>query len=310
MKSKLDFLIINYYKSLKNSLIILGFTPLMILSFSNNSQAESPFGFRDDIQEQEFFGSLCKSNESPTYPKSNYSSQKCSDTTFDVANWEIPKHNSFGYQDPQFSELDGYNILNPLKIPELRDYKVIIVINKDTNKNFGVGQRVQVYARDYALSDLSPSKMKKGNLRGLLYYWKTSTGVPGHETPVGLYNIQGFSPNHQSSKYGSVDMYWALFFNGDIALHSFNEFEMTFASRNLGKKSSHGCTRLQSHRAQRLYHLVGQVGTDLVPATRKGKVTGDYAYKYSTLIIVTDKNYDLKKAVAPLTIDEDSNFSY
>lgn len=274
---------------------IISLIGMVILPILANADIHS-FGmnFKNEIQEKEYLGSLCQTNVNSTDPIKNYTKQVCADPFFDVLNWNLLDKTVFGYVNPSTSELSGYNnLINPLEIPELENYKVIVVINKDENQNWGPGQRTLVFAREGALPNLTSNNTQDG----LLYYWKTSTGKLHYETPVGLYNIQGFSPNHESSKYKNAFMYWSLFFNGGIAIHSFNEFEMPRAAANLGRKASHGCVRLESHRAQRLYHLVGQVGTSRVPQFDNGRFAGHFGKEYSTLIIVADKNFDIYKAV-------------
>ena len=253
----------------------------LLLVFSDLASAEiREFGmtFRDETQRKEYFGGLCRSAKR-TAPSSNYASQRCADFDFDVINWELPERSFMGYEDPSVAELDNVDLVNPLELPQYQDFKVAVVINKHRSSKYGPGQRVLVYARAGALPEIKET--------GLLFYFKTSTGIPGYETPSGSFNVNSFSPMHMSSKYELVDMYWAIFFNGGIALHSFNEFEMPRALSRLGKqKASHGCVRLETKRAQRLYHLIGQVGQSYVPQFWKGKKTSRYRQAYSTVIIV------------------------
>lgn len=252
--------------------------PFSPLSYATSIR-EYGMNFRDSIQRKEYFGGLCETTQRRTLPASRYENQKCADFDYDVINWELPERSFMGYQDPHLSELDNVDLLNPLNLPEYADFQIAIVVNKNRSAQYGPGQRVLVFARRGALPGITKTD--------LLYYFKTSTGIAGHETPSGSYNINGFSPLHMSSKYELVDMYWAVFFNGGIALHSFNEFEMPRALARLGKqKASHGCVRLETKRAQRLYHLIGQVGTDIVPKFSGGRSTGRYHKGYSTVIIV------------------------
>ncbi|MEY4615564.1 MAG: hypothetical protein RJB66_524 [Pseudomonadota bacterium] len=255
---------------------------IITLAFTVFAQADyQDYGmtFRDRLQAKEYMGGLCESVVRRTAPRTSYANQKCADFDFDVVNWELPERSFAGYEDPSQEELEDVNLLNPLDLPKYRDFKIAVVINKNRSSKYGPGQRILVFAREGALPSIKKT--------GLLFYFKTSTGRPGFETPSGTFNVNSFSPVHMSSKYELVDMYWTIFFNGGIAIHSFNEFEMPRAISRLGKqKASHGCVRLESKRAQRLYHLIGQVGTDIVPKYQAGKSTGRYTNGYSTVIIV------------------------
>lgn len=258
---------------------VLSAMTLVIASFAHAEFQEFGMTFKDRIQAKEYYGGLCESVVRRTTPRSSYANQKCADYDFDVVNWDLPERSFVGYEDPGRDELENVDLVNPLELPQYRDFKVAVVINKDKSYKYGPGQRVLVFAREGALPSITKT--------GLLFYFKTSTGRAGFETPSGVFNVNSFSPVHMSAKYELVDMYWAIFFNGGIAIHSFNEFEMPRAIYRLGvQKASHGCVRLESKRAQRLYHLIGQVGTDIVPKYQGGRSTGRYTSSYSTVIIV------------------------
>lgn len=261
------------------STIISGLFTIEAKAKPSQIGSQNKIYFRDEIQRKEYYGGLCDPRVLRTGPRANYGQQKCADFDFDVINWELPERTFFGYQDPDQRELRNVELQNPLDLPRFRDFKIAVVVNKESNSLYGPGQRVLVFARAGALPDIRES--------GLLFYFKTSTGRPGFETPSGDYNIQSFSPVHMSSKYELVDMYWAVFFNNGIAFHSFSEFENPRALARLGlQKASHGCVRLETKRAQRLYHLIGHVGTDLVPKFSGGRATGRYGRAYSTVVIV------------------------
>lgn len=82
------------------------------------------------------------------------------------------------------------------------------------------------------------------------YVWDVSTGRPGLETPAGSFRPFWLDWNHRSSIYNDAPMPFSIFFNGGIAIHG------TTAVRNLGKVVSHGCVRLRTENAERLYRLV------------------------------------------------------
>ncbi|MCK7579339.1 MAG: L,D-transpeptidase family protein [Chromatiales bacterium] len=117
-----------------------------------------------------------------------------------------------------------------------------------------------------------------------------STGARGFETPAGYYRPQGFSSRHWSGPY-DAPMLWAVFFNADISLHSSLDRD---ALRYMGRAAaSHGCARIEDHRAEELYHLIGHSEFGLVdlldrhsgaPVLKAGQPRKVEAYK--TLIIV------------------------
>lgn len=70
---------------------------------------------------------------------------------------------------------------------------------------------------------------------------RISTGRPGYETPAAVTKIYIKKPYHWSTMH-FAHMYWALFFNGDMATHIGDVNEM-----------SHGCLRMTPEGAKKFY---------------------------------------------------------
>ena len=92
---------------------------------------------------------------------------------------------------------------------------------------------------------------------GINETWPVSTGRSGYSTPTGqFYGVEWFSPNHKSSLYDDAPMPWSIFFNGNIAFHG------TTAVNALGRTDSHGCIRLETGNARKLYETVHAAGAE------------------------------------------------
>lgn len=209
----------------------------------------------------------CANTATQTCPTSRYERDPHADRQFVFNDYSaVP-----GYSDPDASEWDAaLRAPSPLDNPIYYSYNLIILVNKD-RQNGVVGQRMRVYQRGV----------------GLIKFWKISTARPGKLTPSGFFRPQLFSSMHRSSIYDSP-MPYAVFFNGNIAMHA------TSAVAALGTRASAGCVRLELQRAEDLFHLVGQSGFGLVDAINEG--SGDFARdqlgfqrwveSYQTLVIV------------------------
>ena len=84
--------------------------------------------------------------------------------------------------------------------------------------------------------------------------WKVSTARAGKSTPRGKYNAYWLSRHHRSSLYEDAPMPFAVFFNGDYAIHG-TEWE-----RYLGRPASAGCVRLSNENAEILFDWVEVIG--------------------------------------------------
>ena len=79
-----------------------------------------------------------------------------------------------------------------------------------------------------------------------------STGVEGRNTPTGIFAVLDKKPFYRSKKYDNAPMPWMQRIDQyGIALH---------AGYNPGRPASHGCIRLPSAFAKKLYGVTG-VGT-------------------------------------------------
>ena len=82
-----------------------------------------------------------------------------------------------------------------------------------------------------------------------------SSGEPGRDTPTGIFAVRGKKPMHRSRKYDNAPMPFAQFIDEyGIALH---------AGYNPGRPASHGCVRLPSAFAKKLY-TVTDIGTPVI----------------------------------------------
>ncbi|SHO81030.1 hypothetical protein MNB_SV-15-187 [hydrothermal vent metagenome] len=88
----------------------------------------------------------------------------------------------------------------------------------------------------------------------LLYNWKISSGKRGYNTPRGRYKPQSIEKMHYSRKYNNAPMPYSIFFRGGYAFHG------TKATHRLGRRASHGCIRLKTSNAKKLFYLVKKVG--------------------------------------------------
>jgi hypothetical protein len=83
----------------------------------------------------------------------------------------------------------------------------------------------------------------------------TSTGVEGRNTPAGIFAVRGKTPFHRSRKYDNAPMPFTQFITDyGIALHG---------GHNPGYPASHGCIRLPTAFAKKLYSVT-QVGTPVI----------------------------------------------
>ena len=82
-----------------------------------------------------------------------------------------------------------------------------------------------------------------------------SSGRDGRESPPGVFRVLSKTPMHRSKKYDNAPMPFAQFFTDyGIALH---------AGANPGYPASHGCIRLPSAFAKKLY-TVTDIGTPIL----------------------------------------------
>jgi lipoprotein-anchoring transpeptidase ErfK/SrfK len=102
--------------------------------------------------------------------------------------------------------------------------------------------------------DISQQRMRVYQGKKLLYTWKVSTARRGHRTPTGKYKAQTVKKMHYSSLYNNSPMPYTIFYDGNYAIHG------TRSVRKLGRPASHGCVRLRTSNAKKLYTLVRKYG--------------------------------------------------
>ncbi len=229
-----------------------------------------------------------------TWKQPNYESDKNSDET------QIHKFGVFEdvthYEDPDYSY--AQELASPLKDDRFETYDIIVLVNLENEAELAgqrsaEGQRMRVYVRPNAIEQIGWDRFHMDKPYdpdvGLLYYWKVSTAVAGRITPKGHFTPEMFSSEHRSTTYNNAPMPWAVFFTLDYlyATHG------TTSNANLGKKASHGCIRVETQRAQDLFHLIGSNGQGQVDIiNRDGSVKtltdGTRANKtaYKTLYII------------------------
>jgi lipoprotein-anchoring transpeptidase ErfK/SrfK len=88
----------------------------------------------------------------------------------------------------------------------------------------------------------------------VLYRWPVSTARKGKITPTGQWSAKWLSKNHRSSRYENAPMPYAIFYNGNYAVHG------TYQVNRLGRPASAGCVRLHPEHAARLFSLTKRVG--------------------------------------------------
>ena len=86
------------------------------------------------------------------------------------------------------------------------------------------------------------------------YNWAVSTARSGYRTPVGSSRPKRLERMWYSRIYDNAPMPYSVFFHGGYAVHGTN------ATGRLGRPASHGCVRLATGNAARLYSLVRQHG--------------------------------------------------
>ncbi len=102
--------------------------------------------------------------------------------------------------------------------------------------------------------DVSNQTMTVTKQGRVLYRWRVSTARKGYVTPRGRYSPTRMHKMWYSRKYDMSPMPYSIFFRGGYAIHGTNYV------KSLGRPASHGCVRLDTANAARLYSLVKEVG--------------------------------------------------
>ena len=116
-------------------------------------------------------------------------------------------------------------------------------------------QQAEQPARIIARVSISRQVMEVFHEGRKIHEWPVSTARKGKVTPTGEWKgAQWLSRNHRSSLYNNAPMPYSIFFKGGYAVHGTN------AVSKLGAPASHGCIRLATGNAAKLYSLVKQHG--------------------------------------------------
>ncbi len=88
----------------------------------------------------------------------------------------------------------------------------------------------------------------------VIHQWEVSTARRGKVTPTGAWTAKWLSRNHRSSRYNNAPMPYAIFYNGNYAVHGTDQVS------RLGSPASAGCIRLHPQNAAALFALVQREG--------------------------------------------------
>jgi hypothetical protein len=101
--------------------------------------------------------------------------------------------------------------------------------------------------------DIAAQRMQVTTTDGEVHNWAISSGRKGYRSPNGVYRPIRLEKSWYSRKYGGA-MPYAVFFRGGYAIHGTN------AVSALGRPASHGCIRLHTANAAKLFALVKKHG--------------------------------------------------
>ena len=111
--------------------------------------------------------------------------------------------------------------------------------------------------RVVARVSISSQTMKVYHEGRHIYTWTVSTAKPGKITPTGVYvGAEALSKHHRSRLYNNAPMPFAIFYDGNYAIHGTDQI------KRLGKPASHGCVRLDPKNAEILFQMVKAEGMD------------------------------------------------
>jgi lipoprotein-anchoring transpeptidase ErfK/SrfK len=109
---------------------------------------------------------------------------------------------------------------------------------------------VETPARIVARVSISTQTMRVFHEGRHIYTWAVSTAKSGKVTPTGVYAPEFLSRHHRSKRYNNAPMPWAIFYDGNYAIHGTDQI------KRLGKPASHGCVRLHPDNAEILFKMV------------------------------------------------------
>lgn len=103
---------------------------------------------------------------------------------------------------------------------------------------------------------ITSQEMKVYHEGRLLFTWPVSTAKAGKITPAGTFEPELLSRNHRSRRYNNAPMPFAIFYDGNYAIHGTDQI------KRLGKPASHGCVRLDPKNAKILFEMVKAEGME------------------------------------------------
>jgi lipoprotein-anchoring transpeptidase ErfK/SrfK len=103
---------------------------------------------------------------------------------------------------------------------------------------------------------IASQEMKVYHEGRLLFTWPVSTAKAGKITPAGTYEPEFLSRHHRSRRYNNAPMPFAIFYDGNYAIHGTDQV------KRLGKPASHGCVRLHPDNAKILFEMVKAEGME------------------------------------------------
>jgi lipoprotein-anchoring transpeptidase ErfK/SrfK len=103
---------------------------------------------------------------------------------------------------------------------------------------------------------IASQEMKVYHEGRLIYTWAVSTAKAGKITPAGTYEPEFLSRHHRSRRYNNAPMPFAIFYDGNYAIHGTDQI------KRLGKPASHGCVRLHPDNAKILFEMVKAEGME------------------------------------------------
>ena len=103
---------------------------------------------------------------------------------------------------------------------------------------------------------IAGQEMKVYHEGRLLYTRAVSTAKAGKITPAGTYEPEFLSRHHRSRRYNNAPMPFAIFYDGNYAIHGTDQI------KRLGKPASHGCVRLHPDNAEILFKMVKWEGME------------------------------------------------
>lgn len=111
--------------------------------------------------------------------------------------------------------------------------------------------------RVVARVSISSQTMKVYHEGRHLFTWTVSTAKPGKVTPTGVFiGAEALSKHHRSRLYNNAPMPFAIFYDGNYAIHGTDQI------KRLGAPASNGCVRLHPENAAILFQMVKAEGKD------------------------------------------------